>query len=69
MNKLELKVSGMHCGSCEMLIEMAVSELSGVQGVKADSGRGTVVVEHDAVATGSDEIKAAITGAGYEVTG
>ena len=31
-----LKVSGMHCRACNMLIEDAVSEISGAQVLSAD---------------------------------
>lgn len=47
-----LPVSGMHCKSCEVLLEQALKEVPGVISAKADSRNGTVRVTgaHDASA-------------------
>lgn len=39
-----IKVKGMHCKSCEILISDSVSEISGVEEVKADHKKGVVTV-------------------------
>lgn len=39
-----IKVSGMHCRSCEMLLSDSISEIKGVEKVSADSRKGTVTV-------------------------
>ena len=41
------KVSGMHCASCEILIEKKLLQLHGVKSVEASTGRGEVVVEYE----------------------
>ncbi|MBI4052847.1 MAG: heavy-metal-associated domain-containing protein [Candidatus Diapherotrites archaeon] len=61
-----IKVKGMHCKSCEILVADSVSEISGVESVKADSRKGTVVVNvRDAGILG--RVKAAIEKEGYKV--
>ncbi len=62
-----VKISGMHCGSCAMLIQMELEDLAGVTAVKIDSVRETGTVEHDETVTVEDVISA-ISCAGYEAT-
>ena len=61
-----ISVKGMHCNSCNLLIEDAVSEIKGVEGVKANFQTGKVAVKY------SDEsimpkIRLAIEKEGYSV--
>jgi len=44
MEKIELKIEGMHCGACATGIQMLVSQLAGVKSVFVDyeSKKGTV---------------------------
>jgi copper chaperone len=63
-----IKVSGMHCRSCEMLLDDSISEVKGVKKVSADSRNGTVSVSVD------DEgvlaaVKKVIADEGYKVVG
>ncbi|MFA6917368.1 MAG: heavy-metal-associated domain-containing protein, partial [Candidatus Gracilibacteria bacterium] len=39
-------VRGMHCSSCELLIEKNLLELDGVKSVDASTGRGGVTIEY-----------------------
>ena len=41
-----LKVTGMHCKSCEMLLNDSLSEIKGVEKVSADSQKGTVTLKY-----------------------
>lgn len=41
------RVKGMHCASCEILIEKKVSDLPGVKSVSASTDKGEVVVEYN----------------------
>lgn len=41
------KVEGMHCASCEILIEKKLLDLPGIKSVDASTGNGQVVVEYD----------------------
>ncbi len=43
----QLKVTGMHCKSCEMLLVDSISEIAGVEQVNANSKIGIVTVKYD----------------------
>jgi Cu+-exporting ATPase len=67
MTTITLKTSGMHCPSCSMLIEMNVSDLPGVQSVKASHADGTTVVTYDQSQVDAGRIESEIRAAGYDV--
>lgn len=70
MAKIALKVGGMHCPSCEALIQDILGEDSGIKRSKADYKKGEVEVEFDEKKTSLGKIKDAIeTEAGYKVNG
>jgi len=64
----KIKVEGMHCRSCEMLLMDIVSEIKGVQKVTADFKKGVVTVSA-ADAGAIEEAKKAIAREGYKVVG
>ena len=66
MESVAIKTSGMHCGSCKMLIEMDLDELPGVAKADADLATGVTRVDFDPAEVTVDEIVAAIKGAGYD---
>lgn len=66
MNSTTFKTSGMHCPSCSMLIEMNVSELPGVETVRASHADGTTVVTYDQTQVDASRIESEIRAAGYE---
>ncbi|MDO8987191.1 MAG: heavy-metal-associated domain-containing protein [Coriobacteriia bacterium] len=66
MNTITLKTSGMHCPSCSMLIEMNVSDLPGVESVKASHAEGSTVVTYDQNQVDASRIESEIRAAGYE---
>lgn len=68
MNKLELKIDGMHCGSCEKLIVAELEELPGITNIKIDSKKGTGKMEVDTSKVTEETIIETIKGAGYEAT-
>ncbi|MGH2725785.1 MAG: heavy-metal-associated domain-containing protein [Actinomycetota bacterium] len=47
MARSMFKVTGMHCGSCGMLIDDAVEELPGVESSETDVRKGSTTVVHD----------------------
>jgi sulfite exporter TauE/SafE/copper chaperone CopZ len=47
MKEYIYKVQGMHCASCEILIEKKFLDLPGVKAVNASIARGEVVIEYD----------------------
>ena len=62
----QLKTTGMHCGSCAMLIDMTVGDLAGVDSVKTDYATGTTTVSFDEETVSLDDVVAAIRSAGYD---
>ena len=61
-----LKVSGMHCTACKMLIEDAIGEIKGAKAVSVDYMTGAVTVGYDSDET-FEKIKTAICGEGFTV--
>ncbi|MCX6695045.1 MAG: heavy-metal-associated domain-containing protein [Candidatus Altiarchaeota archaeon] len=66
MKKTELKVKGMHCRSCEMLVSEEVGEVAGVKKVEADHKAGIVRIESEDNVDLS-AVKSKIKELGYEV--
>jgi copper chaperone CopZ len=58
----------MHCGSCVALIEESLNEQAGVQEASVDLDSGRAVVRYDPEVLGVEELRTAITGAGYSAT-
>jgi len=67
MEKLELKIKGMHCVSCENRIKEAVSGLKGVKDAKVDYASEKATVEFDNAKIDVKNIMKTIKNAGYEV--
>ena len=61
-----LKVSGMHCTACKMLIEEAISEIGGAKAMSVDYMTGAVTVSYDSDGT-LEKIRTAIRGEGFSV--
>lgn len=61
---IKLKITGMHCGSCEKIIEMELRDIPGLKSVKINfqSGEGDVVVGRE---VSDDQIVQAVQRAGY----
>ena len=68
MTTVTYNVPAIHCGHCTHTIEMEVSELAGVQSVKADLDAKKVEVAFDAPAS-EDKIKALLAEINYPVEG
>ncbi len=66
MERITLSVRGMHCRSCELLLEGALRDIDGVTMVKASTKKGLVTVGFE---KGVDEgrVSDAIRNAGYDV--
>ncbi len=61
-----IKVKGMHCHGCEMLIKLSLKELEGVKEVEASYQQGEVEVEYDEGQVGLKKILEVIKENGYE---
>ncbi len=65
MKTVKINTSGMHCESCEQLVQESVLELPGIKKVKASHKKAVVEVSFDKTKTTLDDIKKAIKEAGY----
>ena len=61
-------VQGMTCGHCVQSVTEEVSEVAGVKDVEVDLASGRVTVSSDEPVD-DDAVRAAVTGAGYQVVG
>ncbi len=60
-----IDIEGMHCHSCETLVNQGISALSGVSSVVSDAKAGTVTIEADPELLNVDEVIGAILAAGF----
>jgi copper chaperone CopZ len=67
--KIELAVTGMTCGHCEMRVKKALLAVPGVQDAEASHERKQAIVTvKDRNAVKMDDLIAAVQAAGYEAT-
>jgi len=64
MAKQTFRVTGMHCPSCEKVLQMDIGEIAGVKKVKANFKTGEVEIEGDGFDLSA--VKKAITQNGYK---
>ena len=62
-----LKVTGMTCGGCTSAVTKALKAVSGVGEVTVSLSAGEAAVQYDEHLTSPDQLKSAVTGAGYGV--
>ncbi len=67
MKKIKLKIKGMHCSSCEMLIKDALEETNGIKKADVSMKSGSASIEFDESKIDSGKIRAIIEKEGYEV--
>lgn len=65
-NKINLKIDGMHCSSCEAIVKEELSELGGVSEISIDSKEGKGELTLDEAINSKQEVIAAVKKAGYE---
>lgn len=61
-----LRVSGMHCSSCSMLVDMTLEELDGVESAKTDHASGESIVTYDSDVVSPDTLVQAVRRVGYD---
>jgi len=66
MKKLHLKVEGMHCKSCEIVIKEALEEAGGVD-VQVSEKKGTVSLGIDEKRLSESKVKEIIEKEGYSI--
>lgn len=69
MQKIVLKISGMHCSSCSMRIDGDLEELEGVKAASTNFAKGVSEVEFDETKVSIEQLKEIIKKAGYTVAG
>jgi len=67
MKKEVFKISGMHCASCAMTIEKAVSKLPGIKVAQVNFAVETLLVEFDENQVSPKDLKEAINSVGYQL--
>lgn len=65
MTKLALKISGMHCTSCALNIDLDLEELPGVSSAKTNYAQSLTEIEYDPVQTSPEQLIQAIAKTGY----
>jgi copper chaperone len=68
MSTATYTVTGMTCEHCVASVTEEVGEIAGVTGVDVDLSTGAVSITSDGPVT-DDAVRAAVSEAGYEVTG
>lgn len=66
MAQLTFQVTGMHCGSCALLIDETLGEMPGVASAQSSFDEGRTVVDHDPALTSPEALAGAIAGLGYK---
>ena len=69
METVTLKVDGMTCGGCVASVTRVLKAVPGVDDVAVTLKPGEAKVAFDPARTGREAFKAAIEGAGFDVTG
>ena len=64
--KLNLKISGIHCASCVLKIEKALKKEAGINSANVNFALGTLAVEFDSGKTNLEKIKDKVRDIGYE---
>lgn len=67
MKKVKIKIEGMHCASCTMLIDGDLEDLNGVKSSSTSFAKSETEVEYDESCVSLKEITNAIKKSGYKV--
>lgn len=66
--QVKLKIGGMECPNCAMILESLEDKLQGVEKAEANYRKAQLIVEYNETKLSIDTIKAAVERLGYEVT-
>ncbi len=69
MEKATMNISGMTCGGCVRSVSSVLSALDGVAKADVSLDKQCAVVDYDAAKLNVEQLKHAVTEAGYEVAG
>ncbi len=68
MEKIELKIDGMHCGSCAVGIQMLTSQMDGVKSAEVSYENKKGVFEFDPLKVTKDQLIKSIAELGYSAS-
>jgi len=68
MQTTTIKIEGMTCGGCVNSVKTVLEKLPGVDQVEVSLDNAEAVVQHDATQTSVEQLKEAISDAGFDVT-
>lgn len=67
MKKLTIDVAGMHCKSCELLLERSIKDVDSVEKVHASQFKGTVEISYNGNMPDEQKIESIIHESGYTI--
>jgi copper chaperone CopZ len=67
LKTLRFNISGMHCTSCALTIDLDLEEIPGVKSAKTNYAKSITEVEYDPGQVSQENIIAAIAKTGYQV--
>lgn len=67
MNKITVPIAGMHCRSCEILVEDSLSKISKIKKINVNCKKGEAEIFYDSQKPNMQEIEHAIREAGYSI--
>lgn len=67
MQKITIKISGMHCSSCSMVIDGDLEYLDGVISSKTNFAKGISEIEYDQTKVSVEDLNKVIQKAGYAI--
>lgn len=67
MKKTTIEIKGMHCRSCELLIESKLKQIKGVQSVEVSQKKGRAEIQYSTKHLNYGAVKDAVHAAGYEI--
>jgi sulfite exporter TauE/SafE/copper chaperone CopZ len=67
-NKFEIKIDGMTCGSCELLLERKLKKITEIFKIDVDFNRGSAIIYYTKNRPPLSKIKSIIENAGYEIS-
>jgi len=68
IQKITLKIEGMECPNCSMILESVEDKLEGVLMVEASYHKGQMKIEYDEKQVTLQQIKAEVQRLGYQVS-
>ncbi|MDD2487221.1 MAG: sulfite exporter TauE/SafE family protein [Candidatus Gracilibacteria bacterium] len=65
MKKIKINVAGMHCHSCEIILEKSIKKIPGISKATANQAKGTIEIHYDGKEPSMKEIEKIVIESGY----